>query len=262
MLLNVPNRIYLYWHQGWRGAPRLQQACRNTWINLNPKWEINCLDARNVDKLVTLPVYARALERASLTALSDVIRIHLLSEYGGVWVDSTTWCMRELDHWLDEAMARARFFAYDRPAADRPLASWFLASSTDNYIATTWRRATDTFWTENLESLASGNFDKSLRIGQKDYFWFHSLFGQLLESDDHFARCWRDVPKLSADGAHFLQNQGLLTEPTDNVKQHIRNKMAAVYKLDSRINIPEQLDNTILGALFSTYSENGQPIGR
>ena len=58
-------------------------------------------------------------------AFADQIRIEILHLHGGVWADATTICAKPLDEWLPERMGTG-FFAFERPAQDRMIASWFL----------------------------------------------------------------------------------------------------------------------------------------
>jgi hypothetical protein len=243
-------QIWIYWHDGWAKAPYLQHQCLNSWVRRNPAWKIHTLDAASLPEFIRLPDYVAPLQARSLSALSDVIRIHLLAEHGGVWADSTTWCARGLDDWLNGLLKPAGFFAYDRPAPDRPVASWFLAANAGHFIARTWRDAVDDFWRRNLPRLIAGGFDETLRFAQEDYFWFHRLFQECLEQNTAFAECWSLVPKISADGPHYLQAAGLLNPVTESVRQHIQDEAAYLYKLDSRLPLPANLEGTVLGAIF------------
>ncbi len=63
-----------------------------------------------------------------------------------------------------------------------------------------------------LPHLKNGNLllPSSENPRRGDYFWFHYLFGILLENEDEFRRLWALTPKISAAGPHFLQLTGLL----------------------------------------------------
>ena len=120
-------RIWMYWHQGWDSAPELVKFCMLTWIYHNDDWSVELLSQYNLNDFITLPNYC-ADHDVALPALSDIIRIYLLEKYGGVWADATTWCSRPLSDWVNVAVTPSGFFAYDKPAPDRPIASWFLVA--------------------------------------------------------------------------------------------------------------------------------------
>jgi hypothetical protein len=246
----VPKQIWIYWHDGWARAPYLQQQCLNSWVRKNPGWKLHAVDAASLKNFIEPPDYAAQLQTRSLSALSDVVRIHLLAAHGGVWADATTFCMRGLDDWLDGVLRPSGFFAYDKPAPGRPVASWFLAATAGHFIAKTWRDATDFFWRRNLARLMDGGFDETLKFPQADYFWFHRLFQECLERDPAFAAAWAQVPKISADGPHYLQAAGLLNPIPESVRQHIRDQAAHLYKLDGRLPLPVDLAGTVLGAVI------------
>ena len=53
--------------------------------------------------LANIDLNSRTLTAASL---SDILRISLLHEFGGVWVDATVYCNRPIDEWLPPVFAR------------------------------------------------------------------------------------------------------------------------------------------------------------
>jgi hypothetical protein len=183
--------IWTCWFQGRNTAPPLVKKCLSSWERNNPGWEFRCLDAASIERYVPLRQYID-LDRQSLraAALSDIVRILLLREFAGVWVDATLLCNRPLDEWLPGVMDEG-FFAFAAPAPDRPLSSWFLSAGSDNYLVSTWCRRTIEYW--------------SKRADTDDYFWFHHLFREMCETDRRAAEAWSRVPKLSADGPHALQ---------------------------------------------------------
>jgi mannosyltransferase OCH1-like enzyme len=90
--------IWTCWFQGRENAPPLVKKCMSSWKRNNPGWEFRCLDATSVERYVPLRPQID-LDTQSLTAasLSDIVRIFLLREFGGVWVDATLFCNRPLD---------------------------------------------------------------------------------------------------------------------------------------------------------------------
>lgn len=185
----MEKRIWILWFQGWATAPQMVKKCLASWQKHNPGWEIQCLDEKNLNRFVTLdPVLVN--KKISLAALSDIIRIQLLERHGGVWVDSTVWCHQPLDEWLDKVMIEG-FFAFEKPAADRLVSSWFLAATPYNYIIKQWARKVTAYWAN--------------RDTNHHYFWFHHLFGELTHLDPVFDQIWNRVPKISAVQLHVLQ---------------------------------------------------------
>ena len=140
--------IWTGWFQGREAAPPLIKKCLRSWERNNPAWQFRFLDATSVERYVPVRQFID-LRRQSLTAasLSDIVRILLLREFGGVWVDATLFCNRPLDEWLPGVMDEG-FFAFAAPAPDRPLSSWFSSGRPNNYLVSTWCRRTTEYWSK------------------------------------------------------------------------------------------------------------------
>ncbi|MGJ8582654.1 MAG: capsular polysaccharide synthesis protein [Marinosulfonomonas sp.] len=142
----VPRKLFLYWHQGWDSAPELMQYCRDSWAIHNPGWELCLLTKDNLHEYVSLPGIYVDNPSLTLAALSDVIRIHLLAEHGGVWADATTFCTRPLDEWIDRCTPEDSFFAFIRPVPGEPISSWFISAHPDSDLIHIYRDAVNNFW--------------------------------------------------------------------------------------------------------------------
>lgn len=191
--------IWTCWFQGRDHAPFLVRQCLESWERLNPDWEVRCLDRYNLlsyaPSLSEFDLEDRAITAASL---SDIARIALLHEYGGVWVDATLFCNQPLDSWLPACMEEG-FFAFDRP--DRPLASWFLAAEPGNPVIAAWAEAVEDYWRD--------------RVQADNYFWFHELFRAICAGEPAIAESWARVPRISALPPHQIQELGMLSPASD-----------------------------------------------
>lgn len=185
----IPKKIFIYWNQGEDKAPDLCKACINSWRDYNPEWEVNVLDQQEANKILNIEEYNTSLTQA---AYSDALRVALLSKYGGVWVDATVACHSKLDSWLPHLTLQSGFFAFYRPGVDRLIASWFLASSKNNYITNRWHTSTQAYL-------------RKLTDKPKAYFWFHYIFELNVLKNKKFRKMWRKVPKVSASASHYFQ---------------------------------------------------------
>ena len=93
--------IYILWFQGFDNAPEIVKKCVQSWKYYNPDWTIILLDNTNLNNYITLENYIIDIHNKNInhTALSDIIRVIFLKLYGGLWVDSTTFCNRPLNEW-------------------------------------------------------------------------------------------------------------------------------------------------------------------
>ena len=225
--------IWTLWLQGRSLAPPVIQHCIASWERMNPTWEVRVLDAGTVGRYVDVGDVVD-LDRQAVTAasLSDIVRLLLLREYGGVWVDASLLCTRPLDDWLDPCVAEG-FFAFSDPGPDRPVASWFLAAVEDDPLCAAWTDATADFWRGRARS--------------DDYFWFHHLFAGLLDTDRSFRDRWARVPKVHAEGPHTYLGDRMY-EPVD-VLRPPADRSVPLVKLTHRIDPDRVRPGCVLDAL-------------
>ena len=75
----------------------LQQQVLESWRINNPQWNIELIDIFNLKNYVDDIDYIYDKSKIiSLQAKSDIIRLSLLKNYGGVWSGSTLLCMQPL----------------------------------------------------------------------------------------------------------------------------------------------------------------------
>lgn len=151
----VERNIWILWLQGFDSAPELVRTCIKTWIDKNPGWHVHLLTEKNiVDHLDEN--FHREVMQLDLPPqkTANLIRLYLISRYGGVWVDADCYCARALDEWLPPCL-EGDFFAFrfaadewleenrERPLArlvgrstDRVLSNWLLAGRAGNPIST------------------------------------------------------------------------------------------------------------------------------
>jgi len=260
---SFPKIIWFLWLQGLPSAPAIVQKCFESWVTNNKNWKIVLLDKNNIVEYISLP-------NAETTpqALSDIIRINLLAEHGGIWVDATCYCTTPLDNWIYDHI-KAGFFAFDRPGPDRMISSWFLAATKNAYIPQYLKNEVNAYWKHNPklvlfeksgwrllkkiipkhpEQWFNNFYKKALKV--YPYFWFHYLFGKSYFSDENFKNQWDQVIKISADIPHRLQFEGLTSPLRLSIKKEIDECHAPVYKLIWKTEISDGSNETILDYLL------------
>jgi hypothetical protein len=116
------------------------RACQASWRNHNPDWTLNALTRESLPAFLDDDPQLEPDEVAS-----DLIRMELLHRFGGIWVDSTTYCLWPLDEWINHAVSSG-FFAFNRSGPDRMLANWFLAAQLACRIIDIWHSDTLAYW--------------------------------------------------------------------------------------------------------------------
>ena len=108
---SIPRRIWTFWDSGADGAPTVVRHAITSWVVRNPTWRVTLLTDRDV--LGYLEGFS-AVEWAQVagTQKGDTVRLAVLAQYGGVWVDATQFCATALDDWLPRAVGAGDFFAF------------------------------------------------------------------------------------------------------------------------------------------------------
>lgn len=250
----VPRKIWILWYQGLSEAPFIVRRCIDSWVKENPSWEVVILDKDNLGEYIVLDLPDDKLANLSLSKQSNFVRLQLLSEYGGVWADSTTLCMRPLDDWIDDCTTSG-FFAFYKPGRDRIMSSWFMACEEGCPIVMKMRERYVLFFMKNNFNI-NGRFkqkivkwlSKILNRSEKTtrywfspvvtkllrvypYFVFHYMFERLVSSDSECQIIWNNTKKISADVPHKIQIVGLFSPVNENIKNEIDAKYTPIYKL-------------------------------
>ncbi len=142
--------IWMCWLQGENHSslPALNRECIKKWRDLNPDWQVNILSQKTIINYV--PEYFEIINNSPNRRFqhnADLLRLLLLSKYGGVWVDSSVYPMESLSSFCNKIVNETGFFSYRfiprscSKLGDRETVVWFLcASSCNNYLIEQWKR--------------------------------------------------------------------------------------------------------------------------
>uniref|UniRef100_A0A6C0DPJ5 Capsular polysaccharide synthesis protein n=1 Tax=viral metagenome TaxID=1070528 RepID=A0A6C0DPJ5_9ZZZZ len=226
----MQKNIFLLWLQGWEHASWLNKQVAESWeLNNNSDWKIHYIDLENVKDYVNdiNYIYDKTKD-ISPQAKSDIIRLSLLKNHGGVWADATMLCMQPLQHWIDEAIAPAGLWMYHGLGGGMSKefgpASWFIISEKDGYMITKWKEECDNYWNANRSA--------------NNYYWMDGLFKKLFENDEEFKRLWLQTPYLycELDGqSHTLYHHGIQNN-TQKIKDIFFEKPPYALKLSKTWN--------------------------
>lgn len=228
--------IWMYWDTGWGDENNLPYRacdgvkeplvvkCVESWKHYNPGWEIRQLDDSTLSTYVDLREHIVDWETKSISvqAKSDIIRLCLLKQYGGVWVDATLWCHRPLDEWIYDVVEKSNFFAFSKPRKNILVSSWFLAAGTDSFIIDMWYNSMIDYFKN--------------RKRQGTYFWVHVLFGTVYNTNMEFKRLWDRVNDVGTAPVrhYFCLKRNITGKVTTHFKNKMNRKEVPVYKFSLR----------------------------
>lgn len=177
--------IWRLWNQGWDNAPSICRKCSDSWAYQNPDWEIRELSKEDLNSYVDIEGVLPGLKTNNI-CYSDIVRIFLLKEHGGVWCDSTVFCNKPLDKWLTH-----KPFLFSYPFSYRMIASWFISSGNDPYIIDSWYNRVVEYWKYRIAET-----DQMTQHVPNNNPWFHELFQQEYFRNQVFKARWDSVEKI------------------------------------------------------------------
>jgi hypothetical protein len=136
-------------------------------------------------------------DKIKVQAKSDIIRVNILNNYGGVWVDATLLCFQPLDSYLTSEMLKSGIWMYHGHGADmcglHGPSSWFIITIKNSYIIDKWAKECNSYIQNNYSDYP--------------YFWMDECFKKLYKTDKKFYSLWNSTPFLYADA--FGQSHSL-----------------------------------------------------
>ena len=135
---DIPKKLWLYWNSSLENAPDVVKVSVDSWKEKNPEYEIVLLNDQNLEEFLGFDFNALfyiATVNLGYAMKADVLRLYLLSMYGGVWVDTTTFCVRPLAEWLPDCTAKTEFFTFrHKTNQTRPIEAWFIAAQQGHFV--------------------------------------------------------------------------------------------------------------------------------
>lgn len=168
--------VWFCWLQGMENAPLVIKVCYESLIRNLKDREIRVIDEKNWKEFVQLPDFVvQKWEKKQIPPahLADLLRLELLIQYGGTWIDSTVLCTGLTPENEQETMsfldADLFMFQYTRPGSNQwgGIGNWFISSCTNNVVLMVLRDLLCAYWKDH-DCLVN-------------YYIFHLFFSMLRE---------------------------------------------------------------------------------
>lgn len=261
-MVNVGHKtLWTLWYQGFETAPEIVRLCLDSWRRFNPEWNVVALDRQSLAGVLDLPAIVD-VDRKDLTVqkISNIVRLCLLREHGGIWVDATVYCCKPLARWLPE-YSSGGFFAFRNPGPDRLMSNWFIAAERDNQLLDELHRAFLAIWQHNYYFNQNNRFGRRAikalspwlnRTPQATRFWlsfpvrrilgaypffqFHYVFNRLIFENERCREIWAAGKALDSGPPHRLQHLAHQREGLRTALAEIDQGDSPVYKLNWRVD--------------------------
>lgn len=210
--LGTERIIWQYWAQGFDSAPGIVKECISSIDGIASDYHVIRLDDKCITEYLDIPDFIiKRKAKFSSAHYSDLLRLLILTSYGGVWLDATV----KLSSSLPEKYYQMDFFMFQRDSQEREKQYWENAYA--YYFG--WRKG---FRVNVLNSVIFSRKGSSVinRLTQlmlewwrrndaiPDYFFFQILFDVLMKGELKELNC----PVESDCKPHYLQQ--LINDPS------------------------------------------------
>lgn len=131
--------IWILWYQGEDKMPPIVKTCVSSIRRNAGKHKVIFLDETNIHHYITLPQYIIDKKNngtITLTHYSDIIRMALLSQYGGFWIDATVFITSPITSYSTPFYSIKQYKKYKRFIADgNKWTAFFLAVGKNDPIS-------------------------------------------------------------------------------------------------------------------------------
>lgn len=210
-----PDKIWVCWLQGIDHAPHIVKKCVESIKTHAAEQEVILITNENLSQYLQLPKYILTKWKKGIisnTHFSDIIRINLLNEYGGIWIDSTVLLTGPIPAYIKEA----NLFFFQGPELANVIANnWFIGAKPHNEIIFLLKELLHEYW------------EKENKL--RSYSIFHLFLTMIVHSTSDRERQWKQIPYIYAELPKMLQNE--LFNPYDAQKWQRISQLTTIHKL-------------------------------
>ncbi|MBQ9788341.1 MAG: hypothetical protein IJW31_01900 [Lentisphaeria bacterium] len=214
--------IWQYWHQGIENAPELMQKCVKSVKIHHPDCDVRVLSFDTIKNYVEIPQRFYDLleqKRISIAIFSDILRLYLLKNYGGTWIDSTLYFTDR----IPQEIFDSEFFVLQKnPETDAfgdKMSCYFIRAKKNNYFTRLILNTLEKYWAENSYLI--------------HYFMFEHVVSMLSEANDNLKEYWEKMYFMSTDKLGLLRRR--LYADFDEVEYNAIKNEVFLHKLSYKI---------------------------
>lgn len=210
--------IWICWLQGMNKAPLLVKKCVDSVMRNRPEdFSVVLIDWKNLYDYIFVPAFIQeklAEGDLSLTHFSDIIRVELLYQYGGCWIDATVYCSDPIPAYMVER----ELFVFKWSSFDKSIlkmSNWWLCAEKNAKLMYDMRRVLYGYWIHERQIL--------------HYYLFHIIFSKLVDSSSFHRNVYWNVPYFNNSNPHVLYGKLALEYSEDEWK--ILKDISKIHKL-------------------------------
>lgn len=240
-IIEESDKIWICWFQGIENAPELVKACYNSVLKNYKDKEIIVLTEENYKKYVDMPEHIiKKWEKGYITFahFSDILRIELLSKYGGLWLDSTIFTTKRSELVFNENI---ELFVFKQVDLDRKnslsvvASNWLIYANKNNNIINLTKKLLYYYWK-----------DYNYAINYNIFHIFFKLATEVYKDE------WKNVPTFNNISPHILQFE--LNDDFQEIRFNEIKNMSDFHKLNWRIKSENK--NSFYNYIVNNYKND------
>lgn len=211
------NKIWFFWGQGIDNGTALTKIALNR-LKLLKCYDVIVLSMNNIREYVEIPnyIYDKFLDgKISYTHFSDILRINLLSKYGGIWIDSTVIISKKLNELINKSSLITipqDNISYN--ISQGRWSSWFIGSKEKKYYFAYLKQFYDNYWKKEKKIIC--------------YFLLDHILNYLYENNNDFKNDVDNCIKVDFNVFRFQEirdSSCTKQEYKDFIEKHYVSKM-------------------------------------
>ncbi|MGB0661624.1 MAG: capsular polysaccharide synthesis protein [Mangrovicoccus sp.] len=256
----IPKTIYMLWDKPRPLWPGSVELCVDLWTALNPGWNVTVLDGGQLEQILRRDFPGKVLIPMSVQMKSDLLRLKLLSEKGGVWADATCLPLKPMFKWfgpcahLDFAAPgfdHLRETGQTHPQG-RDYGNWFIASKKGSYVASRlYQRLQEFFdrprfalpYAEPLQTHIAAHWRDFIgpsadQLSVFPYHTMHYLTAREIEADSKFRKLVLQSAVPAGVYNYVMKRMAypqMSPKQIEEVSRFLRNAPVPINKLDWKI---------------------------
>ena len=141
----IPNKIWSFW-----GGPMnaVVEKSVDSWRHYNPEYDIVLLTKDNLHRYCSTNISSLPIAVENDTRYSDYVRVNVLSEHGGIWIDASCICHQSFN-WIHgiQRHTNCEYVGYYMEGNSDPnylyrspaIETWFFACIPNSKFMTNWK---------------------------------------------------------------------------------------------------------------------------
>lgn len=238
-------KVFLYWNSGWSEAPIMIKSVKKQVEKIFFGYNVIFLDDQNylnfLDKEKTkFPKNLDKLKENSLAHWSDWLRLNILQQHGGLWIDATAFPTEKILETINFINNSDAKVWVQRAIGLNQISNWLIYTKEKNNYVISLMLAAVNLWLENHEFFI-------------EYFHFHTYWYFLCQIDEKFKDQWEKSPKINSAPTFQLWKKAQENITIDEFNSLFNNTY--IHKLNASYKQNDIKPNTVADYLIRKSDE-------